>query len=273
MALRDTVFYHEHRLRPSIRALLRDTKCAAGARETLALIGEPDDLELVVRLAPPPHPRPGFENRWAYAVVSALLEPGSESEWSFLRAAALNQFGDRRVDAGAVQTLKLIASQRSTAILEEVRNRNADRARSCSKAIDYILSKPPALIENSLERLAKRVAEVNRIGEWQRNRNTRYNADGDKALVDIVYATSEDIFVHTATFHRIDGLWRLRGVRETLQQFFISVTVPATATPEIPVPPNSVASPPVLPPSVDDLLRSLLPPKPPSDTTAPQQKK
>jgi hypothetical protein len=99
MALRDTVFYHERRLRPSIRALLRDSKCAAGARETLALIGEPDDLELVVRPAPPPHPPLRFENRWAYGVVSALLEPRSESEWSFLRAAAQNQFGDRWADA------------------------------------------------------------------------------------------------------------------------------------------------------------------------------
>src|SRR5512132_3601422 len=58
LGMRDTVFFHEQRLRPAIRALLRDQKCAAGARETLALIGEPEDLRLIIRLAPPPHPAP-----------------------------------------------------------------------------------------------------------------------------------------------------------------------------------------------------------------------
>jgi hypothetical protein len=98
---------------------------------------------------------------------------------------------------------------------------------------------------------------VNRIGNWEGNRNTRYNESGDKALVDIEYATSEDRLTHTATFHRIDRFWRLRGIRETFQafapRFLLSVT---------PDPPNLVSAPLSAPRSIGELLRSLPPPEP-----------
>jgi hypothetical protein len=123
--LPELVFYHEGRLRRSLRALLRDPKVGQSAGSLLALIGVPDDVQLIVRLAPPPGSgsisRPPSENRWAYEVVCALLEPRSDGEWAFLRKAALNEYSDRWVDAGAIQTLKLIASPRSLQILEEAR--------------------------------------------------------------------------------------------------------------------------------------------------------
>ena len=100
----DSIFYHEGQFRPLIRAFLRDDKARENAQEVLALIGDPDDLRLVVRLAP--HFKGGpFSNRWAYRVATALLEPRTEYEWAFLRACALNHYDDRWVDAGGIQTL------------------------------------------------------------------------------------------------------------------------------------------------------------------------
>jgi hypothetical protein len=48
-----------------------------------------------------------FGDRWRYAVATSLVSPDDEDEWSFLRRCALNEFNDRWVDAGAIQTLKL----------------------------------------------------------------------------------------------------------------------------------------------------------------------
>ena len=213
---RDVLLYHENRLRPSLRALLRDPKARAGAQEILSLIGDPDDLRVLLHLPPPSHSGP-FENRWAYGVVCALLEPGTEQEWKFLRDCALNAYDDRWVDAGAIQTLKLMASSRSLEILKEVRQHNHDREKSTARAIEYVQSNPPPLRGRELEELAGRVANVIRIGTWEGNEKARYNKDGDKALVDFAFRTLEDRLIYTGTFHRIDGVWRLSGVRETLQ--------------------------------------------------------
>jgi hypothetical protein len=217
---RDTqnaIFYYEDRLRPSIRSRLREGATRNGAQELLAFIGDPSDLRLIVQVAATSK-QGSIDNRWAYGVSAALLEPRSEQEWAFLRACALNRYDDGWVDAGAIQTLKLIASPRSLQILREVEQKNADRAASAGKAIDYIQSKPPALRGVELDEVAKRVANVIRIGKWDGNRKPYYNEAGDKALVDFVYEAGEDRLTYTATFHRVEGSWRLRGVRETLQE-------------------------------------------------------
>ena len=76
---------------------------------------------------------------------------------------------------------------------------------------------------------------------------------GDKALIDLVFLTSEDRLIYTATFHKIDGLWRLRGVRETLQQFMMRIVEPAGPPFDLPTPPELLAIPP-LPPLTLDLI-------------------
>lgn len=157
----NSVFYYERRLRLSLRALLHDPQASDGAQYLLALIGVPEDLQIIIQLAPPPR-REGFEDRWAYAVACALLAPGSELEWAFLRKAALNEYDDRWVDAGAIQTLKLLASPRSRQLLEETRVQNEYRAKSVARALEYIDSNPPPLVDRNLEELARRVALVNR---------------------------------------------------------------------------------------------------------------
>jgi len=220
----DTVFYYEARLRSALRNLARDPYVTERARDLLSLIAAPEDLQLVTQLAPPSSAsNPGFPDRWRYKVATALVGPDSEDEWSFLRRCALNEFNDRWVDAGAIQTLKLTASPRSQKILEEAQQQNQFRARSIASALEYIKSNPPILLDADLKALAERTAEAMKIGTWQGNGKTRLNQAGDKALVDFTFQTSEDRLGYTATFHKLDGAWTLRGAHETYQAFVMTV--------------------------------------------------
>jgi hypothetical protein len=206
------------------------------------LIGDPEDLGAVIRQATPPVPGP-VSNRWAYGVVCALLEPRSEREWAFLRRCALNGYGDRWVDAGAIQTLELIATPRSLQILKEAQQRNVYRAGSIARAIDYVQSRPPALKGEKLDELANRVAKGLSIGKFEGKGKARYNESGDKALIDFTYDTGEDRLIYTATFHMVDGFWRLRGIRETLQQFGAPRGILVQPWPDLPPPPELIRVP------------------------------
>ncbi|HEV1285762.1 MAG TPA: hypothetical protein VNU44_10635 [Bryobacteraceae bacterium] len=222
--LTDLVFYHEGRLRGSLQDLLSDSTVGDAARRYAAIIGDPDDLRLMVRLGPATERR-AFENRWAYGVACALLEPESDQEWAFLRKAAFNDFEDRWVDAGAIQTRKLIASPRSRQILEEAQKANASRANLIARALAYIQTNPAPLADQDLEKLAKRVAQAVTIGKWEGNGRPRYNQTRDRALVDISFRLPEDALTYTATFQHVEGVWKLRGVRETLQAFILSAPI------------------------------------------------
>jgi hypothetical protein len=211
----DAVFYRERRLRSPLLGLLSDPDVGGLVRNLVSLIAMRDDLRRMELL--PVVSKPVFDNRWAYGVVCAMLEPASEQEWAFLRRAALGGFDDRWVDAGAIQTLKLIASPRSRQILEETPKANASRAEIVARALAYVASNPAPLIGEDLPGLAERVAQVVKIGNWEGNRPPRYNAAGDMALIDFAFRLPEDELTYTATFHRVEGAWRLRGVRETRQ--------------------------------------------------------
>jgi hypothetical protein len=121
--LDELVFVQEHRFRPALRALISDPRVGTAAGQLLAFIGLPDDVRLFVDHAPPPK-KELLEDRWAYGVVCALLAPTTEKEWAFLVSCALNKYDDLWVEAGAIQTLKLIASPRSKQILIEVGKTN-----------------------------------------------------------------------------------------------------------------------------------------------------
>ena len=145
----ELMFLHYRQLRPSLRALVPDPKVGTSAAAILAFIAVPDDLRLVIQHAPPAK-KELFEDRWAYHVVSGLLEPASEEEWAFLKKCAANEFEDLWVDAGAIQSLRLIGSPRSLAILQEVRRQNTDREEMIADALKYIQSKPPTLSRDNL---------------------------------------------------------------------------------------------------------------------------
>jgi hypothetical protein len=255
-----SIFYYEDKLRLSIRAFLRDPETRENARKVLAFIGDPNDLRLVLRQSPPAGKDP-FSNRWAYDVASALLEPSTELEWAFLRACALNDYQDRWVDAGAIQTHKLIASPRSLRILQEAQQVNVDREKSLADAIGYIQSQPPALRGPNLEPLAGRVANLIRMGNWE-VKKPRYNECSDKALVDLMYSTPGDRFTYTGTFHRIDGMWRLRGLRQT---FHAAIMRLPESPVDIPSPPELRSVPP-LPQSTPEMILQLIAPKSPLET-------
>lgn len=209
----ESFFYNEQRLRPALRTLLHDAEFAETAIKTLAFFGDPEDLRLIFRAKPPV----GKDNRWAYGVACALVEPRTESEWEFLRRAALNEYDDLWVDAGAIESLKVIASPRSRRVLEGVRGRNRERAKLATRAIEYIDSKPAPLVDRDLERLAERVANAIRYGELGWIGAPLFNRERDKALVEFSYFGGGDRFTYHATFHKVQGTWRFRGAQETAQ--------------------------------------------------------
>jgi len=218
------MFHYEGRLRPALRALLWDSEVAKDARWVLSLIGVAEDLRLIVQLAPPAQRRL-FADRWAYGVACALLHPESEAEWAFLRNCALNAYDDRWVDAAAIQSLRLIASPQSQELLIVARDRNQSRRGLIERALAYVQSNPAALVGQNLDELAQRVAQAVKIGDWEGNSAPILNKEGDKALVNIQLHSGFDGLVYTATFHKVQGLWTLRGVRETLQMFAPPVPV------------------------------------------------
>ncbi len=138
----------------------------------------------------------------------------------------MNKYNDRWVDAGAVRSLKLIASPRCQQILQEVRSKNEGRSISAANAIQYIRSNPPPLFDQNLVDLGKRLALVIQIGNWTGNKPPDYNESGDKACIDCEFIAGRDLLIHTATFHKVGELWIVRGVRETMQALLAKSSEP-----------------------------------------------
>jgi hypothetical protein len=218
---RESVFYQGTKLRSPLRALVRDPRVGTAASDYLALIGEPDDLRFIIQHQPRSK-RDFRPDRWAYGVACSLLDPTTDEEWSFLRSSALNTYKDGWAEAGAIQTLKLIASPRSRELLEETQKQNQSSARAIARALDYVRLQPAALSALTPEELADRVAQAIKIGKWEGNGEPRYSDGNDKALVNLQFSSGRDLLFYTATFYKIENIWRLRGVRETGQALMAS---------------------------------------------------
>jgi hypothetical protein len=212
----ESIFYHEAHLRPALLALVHDPKVGAEAANFLTLIGQPDDVRFIIH-HPPPSKGQAFPHRWAYGVACSLLDPTLEEDWTFLRYSAVNKYEDGWVEAGAIQTLKLIASPKSVELLEEIQKQNQSRAREVANALEYARSEPSPLTAPNLKDLAARVAQIIKIGRWEGNGEPKYNEANDKALVDLQFSSGRDLLFYTATFWRMQDLWRLHGVSETGQ--------------------------------------------------------
>ncbi len=212
----ESVFYHGVQLRSALRALLHDPTVGMEAANFLTLIGEPDDLRFIIQ-HPPSSKGEAFPHRWAYGVACSFLEPTADEDWAFLRNSALNRYGDGWVEAGAIQSLMLIASPRSRELLEETQRRNRSAASAVAKALEYVPSQPSPLTATNLKELAARVAETVKIGNWEGSGEPQYNAGSDKALVTFQFLSGRDLLFYTATFWRTQDIWRLRGVSETGQ--------------------------------------------------------
>jgi hypothetical protein len=215
--LADLVFAQSFALRSSLRSLVEDPKVTLAAGELLAYIGLPEDIRLLMQYAPSPKKDPAI-SRWAYRVASAMLEPGSERDWLFLKKCALNEFNDHWVDTAAIRTLRLNASARSLELLREVRKQDPFWTNEIDGAVAYINSHPPPLADRKLEVAAQKLAEALGVGVWMGNEPPRYNSQRDLALVDCNFTVGGQAFlVHTATFQKVGDLWKPLGVRETRQ--------------------------------------------------------
>jgi hypothetical protein len=210
------LFFHAHQFRAALQSILKDSKAARRAIPVLAQIGVPEDLRLIIKHAPVAR-RELFEDRWAYDVACALLDPTTEAEWDFLGKCAANDFDDLWVDAGAIKTLRLIGSPRSVEVLREAARKNKNRQEMISRAIAEIDSGKKVFADPNLVEAGRRVAQAIKIGQWETNRPPRFNKEGDMALIDCEFMAGRDYLVHTATFHKIGDRWVLRGVRETSQ--------------------------------------------------------
>jgi hypothetical protein len=239
------LFSYGDQLRSPLRALLPDAKFGKLALRVLFLIDDPNALTLVRSSN-----RRSDDNRWAYSVVCSMLEPASPEDWIFLQKAAFNEFHDRWVDYGAMQTLKLIATPRSQKILEEAARRNPERAKVAASAIAYIQSNPRPLVGKNLVELAERTAKAVRIGEWEGNEPPQFNKAHNKAIVDFLFNTGGDELTYTASFYEVAGVWKLRGVQETRQAMLPPPIPfpPRPAPPLLPIPPDLPFDPTAMPP-------------------------
>jgi hypothetical protein len=211
----DPVFYYSDRLRPGLRLLAGDRERGGYATELLALIGEPEDLRALIEK--PPRSDRAWLSRWAYQIACSLLAPSSEEDWSFLRKCALRQTGDPWAVTSAIQTLRLIASPRAREILVEAQAVNQGSRSSISSAIEYIDSRPAPLAGADLGQLGERVVQALAFRGWKSNGPPRCNQKRDAALINFKFEIGRDLYIYTATFHKTDDTWKLRGVRESAQ--------------------------------------------------------
>jgi len=214
--LKELIFFHGHQFRPVLRELVEDSDSGKEACSLLAFIGMPEDIRFIIKNAPVPK-RKLYQDRWAYEVACALLQPETPEEWDFLRRCAADEYYDRWVDAGAIRTLRLISSTQSSEVLKEAEKQNTGRKESFAHALSSIAKGPLSLEAADISEAGNKVAQAIKIGDWQFNTEPRYNQEKDMALIDCEFIAGRDLLIETATFHKIENTWKLRGIRETMQ--------------------------------------------------------
>jgi len=232
--LTEQIFFYERQFSPALLSLIEDDKVGPLVGNLLAVISNPEDLSMLVQCG-----------RQSYLIVSSLLEPNSREEWVFLRKCALND-DDFRIGAGAINSLKLIPSEHSLEILQEAYKQSKRMRELIGEAIQYLKSNPESLADTSLVELQKRVAGAIQISGWKGNGIPRFNAEGDKALVDFEFIVDcnfgdilelvdeenpikrKDLYIYTGTFHKVNGEWKLRSLRETTRALIATVDTPKT---------------------------------------------
>ena len=218
--LEKTAFQWEARFRPVLLAFVNDPLVTGRVREVLALIGMPEDLRMITSLALPSLNAPVYHPCLA-CIAAELVRPDDDSEWSFLRDCVINASREGGVEIVAIQSLKLNGSPRSEAILQVAKRKNPDWS-VVQDALAYVRSKPVPLEGPSLTALAKRVAPLLMKADSSRFGRPRFNESGDKALIDFTLSAPGDRSTYTATFHKANGLWVLRGVRPAVSVITIN---------------------------------------------------
>ncbi len=205
------IFEMEHVFRPALRDLVNDPQVGRDAISLLAFIGLPEDITSILERDPAP-PNVGSDDRWASVLVGAMLEPRSEKEWAFLKRCAEGEFQHPDATESAIITLCLIASPRSRSVLEELHPKDDDLASLIAASIRHIRSRPAPFTDRDLARLSKRVATELPCAESDGHPAPVYNEKRDKAFIATELIANRDGPPFNATFHRVGGLWKLRGV-------------------------------------------------------------
>lgn len=215
-AFYDTVFYCEAELRGSLRRLVSDRKTGVQAVRLLSLIADTNDLRAIIRN--PPRARVFSDQLWAYHVASSLLDAKEEEDWNFLRDCLMGKYDDPWGPTGAIQTLKLIGSARSIALLQQGQRSNSRWGEEIRHAISSTKGQVLPLHGRSLEELV--AALRNALGTKNNDGSPRYNMAADKALVDMELVAGRELLIFTASFARVDGEWRLHGLQRVAQAYF-----------------------------------------------------
>ncbi len=217
-SLARALFKLDHTFRPVLRDLVHDPAIQTEAIRLLAFLGLPEDLAWITEQMPTPKKKI-LDDLWASELVAAMLEPGTEREWSFLKKCASGDYDpddNSEIAGSAIQTLMLIASPRSQQILQELRPTDEELASFTSEAITYVKSKPGPLVDRNLVELSKRVVIALKSDmEWKGNTAPEFNKNRDKAMIDLNFESEQVKSTCTATFHEVSGLWKLRGVQMT----------------------------------------------------------
>ncbi len=222
-SLARALFKMDHAFRPVLRELALDP---AFQTEGDSPAGDSrftrKDLQWLTEEMPTPTKKM-LDDLWADDVAAAILEPLTERQWSFLKKCASGDYDTDNVGdvaASAIETLKLIASLRSQRILEELRPMDEALASFISEAIRYVKSRPEPLSDRNLVDLGKRVALAVKFDtEWKRNTPPEFNKSPDKALIDLDFADELQKTTHTATFQKVNELWKFRGMHMSRATF------------------------------------------------------
>jgi len=204
------IFEMEHVFRPALRELVNDPHVGRDAISLLAFIGLPEDITWTVEHNPA-FTNAGSDDRWASVLVGAMLEPRSEKEWAFLKRCAEGEFQHPDATESAIITLSTIASPRSRQILEELHPKDDDLVSFIAVACGRIKSNPTPFTDRDLVRLGKRVAAQMPCADWDGHPAPVYNEKRDKAFIATDLGGNWEASPFNATFHRVDGHWKLTG--------------------------------------------------------------
>ena len=101
--------------------------------------------------------------------------------------------------------------------MEQAGTQNQRWASEIRDALNYARSEPLPLVASGIPELMDRASTSTRIGKWTGTGKPRYNEAGDKALVDLQFASGRDRYTYTGTLHLVGDRWRIRALREVAQ--------------------------------------------------------
>jgi hypothetical protein len=86
---------------------------------------------------------------------------------------------------------------------------------------------PTSLSDRDLDGLAKRIATALSRKAWQGEVEPTYNDGGDRVVIELEFVEGRDLTPFAVMFHKVDGLWKLRGFDEVMHATLAMPVEPA----------------------------------------------